>query len=202
MIPTASETILPTASLVFPLLVGAALVASGAGAALVVLRDPERRTILQRSAVLRARTDLAVALGATRAQRGPESRVLIFAALRIVVGVLLLVTAGPAYTTAAMVAVALCALALAGALRAFARTSEDPAPSPAAVAAAAALLAFATASAAQGILGFTGIPAQFMRLDQRDLNWAAALIGVLAACSLLQLARRNPAPEPGARRQG
>ncbi|AZZ56509.1 hypothetical protein [Rathayibacter iranicus] len=202
MVLAASDTILPTAALVFPLLVGAALVASGAGAAFVVLRDPERRTVLQRSAVLRARTDLAIALGNARAQRGPVPRILILAALRIVAGVLLLVTAGPAYTTAAMVAVALCAFGLAGALRAFASTSVEPAPSPAAVAAAAALLAFATASTAQGILGFTGIPAQLMRLDQRDLNWAAALVGVLAACTLLQLARRNSAPEQDARRHG
>ncbi|PPI25901.1 hypothetical protein [Rathayibacter sp. AY1B5] len=117
-----------------------------------------------------------------------------------------LLAAGPAYTAAALVAAALCALALARAVRRFAQDPEGDPPTPAAVAATAALLAFATVAAAQGILGFTGVPAHLRGFDQQDLSWAAALVGVVAACGLLQLAGRAAepatAPEAGVRRRG
>ncbi|PPF69818.1 hypothetical protein C5C18_01860 [Rathayibacter tritici] len=199
MTPADAAPGLPAAALVFPLLVGAALLVSGAAA---LLRTPGRRPARRRSGATRA---LALALGGGRpVPAHPTSRIA-RAGLQIVVGCLLLLAAGPAYTTAALIAAGLCALSLAAALRGFVLGGEDTPAAPAPVAAASALLAFATAAAAQGILGFTGIPAQLLRFDPQDLSWAAALVGVLAACTLLQLARSaTPAPpvEPGAGRHG
>ncbi|KZX21983.1 hypothetical protein [Rathayibacter tanaceti] len=196
MTPAAPEAILPAAALVFPLLVGAALLVSGIITVRSVLRGSERGTSPRGTSAARARSVLAAGLGDAGLARGPA---IALAALRIAAGALLLVSSGPTYTAAALVAALLCALALLGALRAFAQAPEEEAQTPATVAAAAALLAFATAAAAQGILGFTGVPAHLGLFDHRDLSWAAALVGVLAACSLLQLAGRvrGPATPPG-----
>ncbi|PPG66276.1 hypothetical protein C5C31_08290 [Rathayibacter rathayi] len=190
---TPADTIpgLPAAALVFPLLVGAALLVSGAAA---LLRTAGRRPAQRRGDATRA---LALALSRGRLDPAHPSSRIVQAGLQIVVGCLLLLAAGPAYTTAALIAAGLCALSLAAALRVFILGEEDTPAAPAPVAAASALLAFATAAAAQGILGFTGIPAYLLRFDPRDLTWAAALVGVLAACSLLQFAR-SAAPTPPA----
>ncbi|PPG65805.1 hypothetical protein C5C59_16910, partial [Rathayibacter sp. AY1F4] len=176
------------------------LLASGATA---LLRAAGPRGVRRRLEESRA---LAAALGGGPGARGCSAPGVLPACLRVVVGALLLLAAGPAYTAAALVAAALCALALAHAVRRFAQGSEDDPPVCAAVAATAALLAFATVAAAQGILGFTGVPAHLREFDQQDLSWTAALVGVVAACGLLQLAGRAAepvaAPAAGVRRRG
>jgi hypothetical protein len=200
MTPADAAPALPAAALVFPLLVGVALLASGATA---LLRAAGPHGVRRRLEESRAR---AAALGGGPGARGCSAPGVLPACLRVVVGALLLSAAGPAYTAAALVAAALCALALAHAVRRFAQDSEGDPPTPAAVAATAAMLAFATVAAAQGILGFTGVPAHVREFDQQDLSWAAALVGVVAACGLLQLAGRAAepvaAPAAGVRRRG
>ncbi|KQQ05976.1 MULTISPECIES: hypothetical protein [unclassified Rathayibacter] len=106
--------------------------------------------------------------------------------LRIATGAALLLAGGAAFTVAALGAVALCTTALVVAFSTYGRT-RAPSAGAARLAGAAALLTFATVTALEGLLGFGGVAAHLSRFDLRDLSWAAALLGVLAVSSLLQL---------------
>ncbi|MWV58772.1 hypothetical protein [Rathayibacter sp. VKM Ac-2754] len=109
--------------------------------------------------------------------------------LRVATGVVLLVSSGAVFTIAALGAVALCVAALVAALDAFGRDSDLGA---ARLAGAAALLTVAVVTAIEGLLGVGGIAEHLARFELRDLSWAAALVGVLAVCSLLQLGATRP----------
>ncbi|WKK72680.1 hypothetical protein Q0F99_07045 [Rathayibacter oskolensis] len=113
--------------------------------------------------------------------------------LRIAVGAALILSDGEAFIVAAFAAVLLCSAALAAAFGSYGRAAEAP-TGAARLAGAAALATVAAISAVEGLLGFDGVTAHFSRFDLRDLSWAAALVGVLAVSSLLQLAAVRPAP--------
>jgi len=155
-----SDIALPAAALVFPLLLGAVLVVTGAAA------------LLSREAPAPSPT------------AHPLEELLPW--MRVVVGALLLTSSGTTFALTAILATIATASALGGALEGFSRGTGRLRTGAVRVAGQAALLAVSCVTAIEGVFGFDGVPAHLARFDLRDLSWAAALIGVVVVSSLLQ----------------